>query len=350
MRIALVGILIASAFGASSARAGQESLADGPRRPPPIEECTGPLPGSLVADRDALAYLQICTQVKPGYPTALHIVRFDGSRPKHRTYQLKAIRPKLLSIDGERVRWLQVGPDLRLHAGDRVQLIELELATGRTVERAALALSFDGWLMQIDRGEGCVVVRAERGLRDAALIVAQGTDLTLAEAKNAERVLFWDAPSSGFVVGEVAATESRAIDCRGRAVPVSAAARAVLSLPRHRFDRFFSAPEAHAIAIQPFRDGAEAQLFSVRAGEGGAPEYRAVRSLGTVRGLASSVSGERMAVLGDSSIDVVTRGGKRRVVDISAIPGSGKQTIFFENRPVLAVLGHLGVTTFDTED
>ncbi|HJR73577.1 MAG TPA: hypothetical protein VJ806_08045 [Luteimonas sp.] len=280
----------------------------------------------------------------------MHIVRFEKSRTQHRTYQLRAIRPKLLSIDDERVRWLQVGPDLGYHAGDRVQLIELDLAAGRTVELAAIDLPFDGWLMQIDRGEGCTVVRAERGLRDAALLVAQGADLTLTEAKNAERVMFWDSPSSGFVVGVVGAPAARAIDCRGRAVPVSAAARGVLSAPRHRFDRFFSAPEAHAIAIQPFRDGTKASLLFARAGKAGVPVYQAEPTLDAVRGLASSAAGDRVAVLGNSSVDVVAPGGKRRVLDISTIRSSGKQTIFLERRPVLAVLGNLGVTLFDTED
>lgn len=346
-RSALIAVVLFCHIWAAAAAAQQ--LAWGPGRPPSSKGCTGPYADSLVTDRDAVAYLQMCSSVKRGFPTTLNIVRYERGRAERSAYQLRAIKPKLLSIESGKVSWLQVGPDLARRAGSQVEMIELDLATGRTAQRGTTTLPFEGALMQVTRGDGCVLVRAERGLQDAVFIAVSEGRMLLIPAKVAERAFFWDAPTASFALAEFAATTGRAVDCHGRAAALGAAAAAVLAKVRDKHDRFLSAPSAGAIAYAPLGGDPSSEVLSIGADARGRPTYLERLGLYRIHALAAPTSGDRIAVVGDRSIEIIGPADRRRSIGIPPAAGWNMQVSFLKNSAMLVALDRTGASIFDTE-
>lgn len=351
--LVLTALLIACqapcAFAPASAAASDERGAIGPLGRPAASGCTTPDADSLITGPTTAAYVQMCSQIKPGYPTTLNVIDYANGRQKHITYQLHAIRPKLLSIDAKRISWLQAGPDTSLNQGARPALVELDLVSGQLKRRAEVQLPFAGALMQINRGGQCAMVRVAGGLKRASLISVGAGRLSSIPIGADERVLFWDALTPGFVLAKGATSEARAVDCRGHAVPLSAAARALLSAPRHKLDRFYSSASARAIAIDPLQRGERARLL-VASAEGESPlAYEAKLDIDEIHGVAADSTGERIAVVGGRSVEVIGPAGRHRSIAISKATGWNVQAGFLEDRPALIVLDDLGASTIDLE-
>lgn len=351
--LVLTALLIACqstrAFAPASAAEPDERGAIGPLGRPAASGCTTPDADSLITGPTKAAYVQMCSQIRPGYPTTLNVIDYADGRPKHITYQLRAIRPKLLSIDAKRISWLQAGPDTSLNQGDRPALVELDLGSGQVKRRAEVQLPFAGALMQIDRGGQCTMVRVAGGLKRASLISVGADRLSSIPIGADERVLFWDALTPGFVLAKGATSEARAVDCQGNAVPLSAAVRALLSAPRHKLDRFYSSASARAIAVDPLKKGERARLL-IAGVEGESPStYHVELDIDAIHGVAADSTGERIAVVGGRSVEVVGPAGRHRSIAISKATGWNVQTGFLNGRPALIVLDDLGASIIDLE-
>ncbi len=341
----------------ASAPAGMPGSASatviGPRALPPGRDCTMPIAGSLVSGVRTAAYLQVCSRVAEGHPTTLVVADVPDTRVRRTSYQLSVLRPHLLSVDGKHVRWLQMGPPSSL-LSDRIELAEFDLETGRISVLDEVRLPFKGSVVGIARGDGCWLGRVRGGpdaTRRTALVLVSSGRLQQIPTSDGEHALFWDAASAGFVLGRGPDQTARAVDSVGRSVPVSRGATTLLAMRKHLLDRYWSLPEARAVAIDPLGDDAEqpARLMQAAGDPRNPGEYEARGTFPRIHAVADDSSGSRMAVVTTRSVEVISSQGERRSFDISDATGWNTQIEFLKDRPVLIVLDDRRMTAINVE-